>query len=180
MAHRGLLLPRDSRSYGPRRTIGFMRPAPDRRKLDSSPRWRENMGRNPLTQLLGARGVCAMSHEFRIDCEAGLLKEAFSGLLSLDVLTESNVAIFAHLDFTEGLSFLTDLRNAQIPFGYNEMNAHVHTLPRLRISKQAFIVTHEAEYGMIRMFITLTEDSDIYDEAKIFRSIEEGMKWLTS
>ena len=121
-----------------------------------------------------------MSHEFRIDCEAGLLKEVFSGLLSLDILTDSNAAIIAHPDFTKGLRFLTDLSNAQIPFGYNEMNAHARTLPSLCISKQAFIVTQEAEFGMIRMFITLTEGNGIYDEAQIFRSIEDGMEWLIS
>ncbi len=121
-----------------------------------------------------------MSHEFQIDYEAGLLKEAFSGLLSLDMLTDANVAIIAHPDFTKGLRFLTDLRNAQIRFGYNAMSSHVQTLPRLHISKQAFIVTQEAEYGMIRMFITLTEDNDVYDQAQIFRSIERGMEWLIS
>ena len=121
-----------------------------------------------------------MSHEFRIDCATGLLKETFLGVMSLDILTESNAAIIAHPDFTKGLRFLTDLRNAQIPFGYKQMCSHVRTLPRLHISKQAFIVTQAGEYGMIRMFITLTEDSDIYDEAQIFRSIEGGMEWLIS
>jgi len=33
---------------------------------------------------------------------------------------------------------------------------------------------------MIRMFIALTEGNDIFDEARIFRSIEEGMEWLIS
>ena len=121
-----------------------------------------------------------MSHEFRIDCEAGLLKEVYSGLLTLKILTDSNAAIIAHPDFTKGLKFLTDLRNAQIPFGYNVMSAHVQTLPRLHISKQAFVVTGAAEYGMIRMFIALTEDTDIYDEAWIFTSTEEGTEWLIS
>ena len=124
--------------------------------------------------------MSAMSHEFRIDCEAGLLKEAYSGLLTLDTLTDSNVAILAHPDFTKGLKFLTDLRNAQIRFGYNVMSAHVRTLPRLHISMQAFIVTGAVEYGMIRMFIALTEDNDIYDEARLFTSIEEGKEWLNS
>jgi hypothetical protein len=35
-------------------TIGFIRPTPGRRKLDSSPGWRDNMERNPLTLLLGS------------------------------------------------------------------------------------------------------------------------------
>ena len=121
-----------------------------------------------------------MSHEFRINCEAGLLQETYSGPLILDMLSDANLAIAAHPDFTKGLKFLTDLRNARIPFGYKEMSAHIYTLPRLDISKQAFIVTHAVEYGMIRMFITLTEDNDLYDKAQIFRSVGEGMEWLIS
>jgi hypothetical protein len=121
-----------------------------------------------------------MSHKFQINRSEGVLTETFSGLISLDILNEANKAIVAHSDFTEGLNFLTDMRNAQIPFGYNAMSAHIHKLPRLRIAKQAFIVTQEAEYGMLRMFVSMAENRDIYDQAKIFKSTEEGLEWLTS
>ena len=121
-----------------------------------------------------------MSHEFTIDCEAGLLKETFTGLMSLEILTESNKAIITHPGFREGLKFLTDFRNAQIPFGYKTMCAHIFCLPSLHVSKQAFVVAQKTEYGMIRMFLTLTEGDGIYEESKIFTSNQEGIKWLTS
>jgi len=121
-----------------------------------------------------------MPHEFQINCKVGLLKETFTGLLGLDMLTESNATIISHPDFREGLNFLTDMCNAQLPFGYKEMYKHVRSLPPLHISKQAFIVTDKIGYGMIRMFLSLTEYGEVYKEAQIFASIEEGMKWLTS
>ena len=119
-----------------------------------------------------------MPYEFRIDSQNGLLEETYAGLISLDLLTEANASIIAHPDFTEGLKILTDLRHAQIPFGYKEMSIHVRTLPPIHASKQAFIVAGEREYGMIRMFSLLAEDSDNFKESQVFTSIEESIKWL--
>lgn len=121
-----------------------------------------------------------MPHNFEIDRKAGVLTETFSGLLSLEQLTDANASIIAHPDFVKGLHFLTDLLRAEIRFGYREMCAHVQRLPRLHISKQAFVVMRPVDYGMVRMFITLAEDKDIYDEAQLFSSTEEAKIWLTS
>jgi hypothetical protein len=121
-----------------------------------------------------------MSHKFHIDNTIGLLKEAYIGSMSLNSLTEANDTILAHPEFRSGLNFLTDLRKAQIPFGYEEMNKHVLSLPSMQIARQAFIVSRDREYGMIRMFLTLTEDTGIFSDGAVFRSLEEGVKWLTS
>ena len=121
-----------------------------------------------------------MPHYFEIDPETGILKEAYVGKLDLDTLKKANDSIITDPCFVEGLNFLTDLREAEICFGYDEMVSHAHSLPRLRIKKQAFIVKEDREYGMSRMFETLTEISDLYEESEIFKTIEEGIAWLKS
>lgn len=121
-----------------------------------------------------------MLHKFKIDDDAKILTEIYSGVIDLDALTEANRSIVQHPDFSEGLSFLTDLREAHIPFGYEAMLAHVRALPSLYIKKQAFVAKRPVEYGMIRMFLSLTDGGELYDEAQLFRSKEEGMEWLTS
>lgn len=120
-----------------------------------------------------------MKHEFEIDGEAGLLTETFAGEISLDLLTAANTAILNHPEFTSGLNFLTDLREARISFGYNEMGTHVRNLPRLQVVKQAFVIARDSEYGMIRMFIILTDGKGIFEEARIFRSMEDGVAWCS-
>ena len=121
-----------------------------------------------------------MTHEFQIDSNAGLLREVFTGSVSLDSLTRANAAILAHPNFKVGLKFLTDLRNAEITFGHKEMQYHIASLPLLHVARHAFVVSKDREYGMIRMFLSLTGTDDIFGEANIFKSIEEGLKWLTS
>ena len=121
-----------------------------------------------------------MPHEYHINSEAGLLTETYAGPITLDVLTKANESIIAHPLFQENLNFLTDLRNARITFRYKEMWAHTLSLPPLHISKQAYIVVRKADFGMIRMFLTLSEDTELYDTAQMFESIEEAMEWLNS
>jgi len=121
-----------------------------------------------------------MQHTFQIDPQANLLIEEFSGVVGFDSLTKANAAIIGHPDFKTGLKFLTDLRNASIPFGFNEMYAHVKTLPPFHVVKHAFIVVKEMEHGMIRMFLALAEGKGLYKTADIFKTIEDGMQWLNS
>ena len=121
-----------------------------------------------------------MNHEFYIDTTVGLLKEKFFGPLSLDILTEANKAILAHPDFKGGLNFLTDLTKSSILFNFEEMCEHVESLPSLQIDRQVFIVSKNREYGMIRMFLTLVEGDGIIKNGEVFKSLEEGQKWLTS
>jgi len=121
-----------------------------------------------------------MNCEIQIDNSIGLLKEIFIGAMNLNLLTEANATIMKHPEFRPGLNFLTDLCNAEIPFGYQEMLKHILSIPSLQINRQAFIVAGEREYGMIRMFLVLAERKGIFCEGQVFRSLEEGLKWLTS
>jgi hypothetical protein len=132
------------------------------------------------TFTLGSRKEYQMPHEFHIDAQVGLLCETYTGSLNIEALTNANAAILAHPDYRKHLDFMTDMRRAQMPFGYDEMYQHVSSLPPLHISRQAFVVTNKAEFGMIRMFIALSESSKLYEEARIFSSTEEGMTWLSS
>ncbi len=121
-----------------------------------------------------------MNFEFQIDNSIGLLKETFTGTICPNSITEANEAIMQHPDFRNGLNFITDLSNAKIPFGYEEMFKHVLSIPSLQINQQAFIVGGNREYGMIRMFLALAENKGIFSKGEVFSSMEEGLQWLTS
>ena len=116
--------------------------------------------------MLAADKKGKMFHTFEIDIMNGILRESFIGLIDLDVL--------------RGLNFLTDLREANIQMGYEEMFRHTSQLPDLGIKKQAFIVGRDLEFGMIRMFETISEEKGHYEELRIFKEIEDGLKWLSS
>ena len=120
-----------------------------------------------------------MIHTFVIDTESGILRESFVGVLDLNTLTEANAEIIADSRFKKGLNFLTDLREATVDVGFEEMFIHVSKLPDLGIKKQAFIVCSNLEYGMTRMFEMLTENKGVYEKMHIFREIEEGLEWLS-
>ncbi len=121
-----------------------------------------------------------MFHTFEIDIMNGILRESFIGLIDLDVLRDANTAINSNPEFRKGLNFLTDLREANIQMGYEEMFKHISQLPDLGIKKQAFIVGRDLEFGMIRMFETISEEKGHYEELRIFKEIEDGLKWLSS
>ena len=121
-----------------------------------------------------------MFHTFEIDIKNGILRESYIGLIDFDVLRDANTAIISNPEFRKGLNFLTDLREATIQVGYKEMLIHTSQLPDLGIKKQAFIVDRDLEFGMIRMFETLTNEKGHYEEVRIFKDIEEGLKWLNS
>ena len=120
-----------------------------------------------------------MQHSFDIDEKASLLKEKFTGPIKLNLLTEINEAILEHPKFRRGLKFLTDLREAHISVDYDEMSRHVSSMPSLENSKNAFVVDNDLQYGMVRMFMALTAESGQIGEAQVFRSVEEGIQWLT-
>ena len=121
-----------------------------------------------------------MFHTFEIDIMNGILRESFIGLIDLDVLRDANTAINSNPEFRKGLNFLTDLREANIQMGYEEMFSHISQLPDLGIKKQAFIVDRDLEFGMVRMFETISEEKGHYEELRIFKEIEDGLKWLSS
>ncbi len=121
-----------------------------------------------------------MFHTFEIDIMNGILRESFIGLIDLDVLRDVNTAIILNPEFRKGLNFLTDLREAKIKMDYEEMLSHISQLPDLGIKKQAFIVDRDLEFGMVRIFETLSEKKGYYEEIRIFKEIEDGLKWLSS
>jgi hypothetical protein len=121
-----------------------------------------------------------MSHTFEIDVKNCILRESFKGLITFDVLTDANTAIISNSEFQKGYNFLTDLREATIHMNFEEMFEHVSQLPDLGVKKQAFIVSQDLEFGMLRMFQTLTEDEDLFGEIRIFKEVEEGINWLDS
>lgn len=121
-----------------------------------------------------------MQHEILIEPATGLLKETFTGTMDLDSIAEADTAIMEHPDFRSGLNFLTDLRNAEIPFNFDKVLSLVSTIPSFQINRQAFIAEKDREYGMIRVFLGLAEGRGIFNQANVFRSLEEGLQWLTS
>lgn len=121
-----------------------------------------------------------MNYNFEIEPEKKLLKESFTGIITLQDLSKANSTVLAHPKFQQGMNILTDLRNGQISFGYQQMNQHILSLPNLHVAKQAFVVAGETEYGMIRMFMTLIENKSYFEEVELFRDMEEALRWLNS
>ena len=119
-----------------------------------------------------------MIYKFKIYPETGTLEESFSGEITLHELRAINDEIFADPDFRYGLNVISDVREAEINFGYDVMLAHMHSLPPLKFGKHAIVVSNKVMFGMIRMHITVTQDAELYEKSEPFYSLEEARDWI--
>ena len=119
-------------------------------------------------------------HSYRIDLDSHILWESFTGEIDATDLNKANSKILNDPDFRRGLRFVSDMRDATISMGYEEMARHVQQHPDLCIKKQAFIVSSDAALGMTRMFEILSEDKCPNQETNIFKDLETALKWLNS
>jgi len=121
-----------------------------------------------------------MPFEFVIDVPGNVIREKWSGTITLEELYDSCRQELAHPDFSKGMHLLSDFREAQSEFNHEELMEFAQymaqTLPTLR---HAVIVSRRVGFGVARMFGSMIEASSASPSPhRVFFDADEAEQWL--
>ena len=118
-----------------------------------------------------------MQHSFNISRDDNLLTEIFTGNVDMELIPSIDQTIMADPEFTEGLKFLTDLTSARISHEYDELVRTGSLKPEFQVSKHAYVVANDYDYGMVRMMITVSNENDD-NNVNVFKCHDDALAWL--
>ena len=88
--------------------------------------------------------------------------------------------LVADPEWKRHMNVVSDLRNARIDLTAQEMNEFANWVRQRDTAKLlAIAVSRSLEFGMSRMYQTLTEPDD-YEDTKVFHDLTEAEKWVES
>jgi len=115
-----------------------------------------------------------------IHAEEGYVEEVFSGSVTYPELMAFLGTILADPQWHNGLNGLADFSNAIIAIDYESMHSIVssfETNPNFSRGRWAFVVDAPLNFGMTRMFQSLTEG---IHTVRLFPNRAAGLAWLLS
>jgi hypothetical protein len=122
-----------------------------------------------------------MPCQFQIDRHRNLVRETWTGVVTVDDLKRLSEQEWTHPDYIDGVDILSDFRAAQVEIDFERMTAYTAWLEQAdTINRQAIVVSRATEYGLARMFATLTEETQIWKNCEIFLDLSAALKWLSS
>jgi len=123
-----------------------------------------------------------MGYLFQIDTGRNLVRETWSGDVTLEHYKSAMAELRHHPEYRQGMDGLTDYRGARIMLSYNSMTMLASLCSsREKWGHVAIVVSRVVDYGLARMYQALTESSGSHvKEFRIFMSIEEAERWLAS
>src|ERR1051326_4101551 len=123
-----------------------------------------------------------MGYLFQIDSNRNLVRETWSGDVTLEDYKSAMAELRQHPEYRRGMDGLTDYRCARIMLSYKAMTMLASLCStREKWRHVAVVVSRVVDYGLARMYQALTESSGShFEEFRIFMSIEEAERWLAS
>ena len=118
-----------------------------------------------------------MQHTFNISSDNNLLSESFTGDIDMELIPSIDQAIMADPEFKSGLKFLTDLTTARIPQEYHDLVKKGSLKPKFDVSKHAYVVANDYDFGMVRMMITVSNENE-NNTVNVFKNHDEAIAWL--
>ncbi|HTE40920.1 MAG TPA: hypothetical protein VK629_08815 [Steroidobacteraceae bacterium] len=121
-----------------------------------------------------------MPYQFVIDKAAKVVRETWTGVVTVADLKESSRAEWAHPDFQKDLNMISDFRRGSVEISTEEMWGLVSWFGQSEwVGKHALVVSREVGFGLARMFSTISEGQKHYsDSLQVFYSYEDAEKWL--
>jgi hypothetical protein len=106
-----------------------------------------------------------------------LLYVSFEGDTTFADVQQSRNAVRADPDFHDNLNELADLRSGSLASLSTENLSQLGaTITFNHGVKRAFVVAHDRDYGLLRMYQVFAERH--HHQIRIFRSLEEACEWL--
>jgi len=123
-----------------------------------------------------------MGYLLEIDSSRNLVRETWSGDVTLENYKSAIAELRHHPEYRQGMDGLTDYRCARIMLSYNSMTMLASLCSFTEKWRHvAVVVSRVVDYGLARMYQALTESSGSHvKEFGIFMSIEEAERWLAS
>jgi hypothetical protein len=121
-----------------------------------------------------------MAYQFVIDSVANVVRETWTGVVTVGDLKDSSRQEWAHPDFHKELNMISDFRMASVEISTEEMWGLVSWFGQSEwVGKHALVVSREVGFGLARMFSTISEGQKHYsDSLQVFYSYEDAEKWL--
>ena len=117
---------------------------------------------------------------YRIDKERRLVISSGTGVLTKEDIQGHMDRLLSDLEFDPTFSQLLDFREiTAVEFGPEEVRQFAQRKIYSSISRRAFLVTNDLQFGLARMFETYRELNG-ETGIRVFRSLEEAMEWIVA
>lgn len=122
-----------------------------------------------------------MPYQFSIDVQRNLVRERYSGTVTVQDLIECSKEEWAHPDYKGGMDVIVDARGTVFQVTREEMRDYAALLAsKDAVGRQAIIVSTTLGRGLARMFELTAESSfDVWKDSRVFTTIEEAELWLS-
>lgn len=120
-------------------------------------------------------------HGYVINKDIGLLVIKYAGETTIEELAELIATIIKDPDYARSLNVLSDMRELNSSYSYQQMQAVVDKFPdpgeMVGKTRSAVLVAKDVTYGMGRVWGSITENRTVA-HAQVFRSLKEALDWL--
>ena len=122
-----------------------------------------------------------MPYQFSIDVERNLVRECYTGPVTVEDLIACSKEEWAHPDYHGGMDVIVDCRDARFQLTRDQMHDYAALLASTdAVGRQAIIVSTTLGRGLARMFELTAESSfDVWKDSRVFTSIEDAELWLS-
>jgi hypothetical protein len=122
-----------------------------------------------------------MPFQFVIDTAANLIRETWTGPVTLDNLFESCKLEWADPAYRKGMNMLSDFRAARIEVSHEELRGFADFMGRQEaVQRHAIVVSRQVGFGVARMFTSLSEASSPYwNSLRVFFDFDEAARWVS-
>jgi hypothetical protein len=121
-----------------------------------------------------------MPYEFSIDSDHNLIRERYSGTVTIDDLRGCSLDEWADPAYRKGMNILSDFRGVNYVVTQEEMRAFASLLATGgAIGRQAIVVSTTLGMGLARMFeLTAASSYYVWDKARVFTDVAEAERWI--
>ena len=123
-----------------------------------------------------------MPFQYVIDIPANLIRETWSGSVSLQQLFDSCQLEWADPSYRKQMNMLSDFRAAKLEVSHEELRGFADYMGRQEaIQRHAIVVSRQVGFGVARMYTSLSEASSPYwNSLRVFFDFDEAERWLTT
>jgi hypothetical protein len=123
-----------------------------------------------------------MPFQYVIDIPANLIRETYSGSVSLQQLFELSQLEWADPNYRKQMNMLSDFRAAKLEVSHEELRGFADYIGRHEaVQRHAIVVSRQVGFGVARMFTSLSEASSPYwNSLRVFFDFDEAERWVAS
>jgi hypothetical protein len=123
-----------------------------------------------------------MAFEFTIDTHANLIRETWTGHVDLEQFYECARQQWAHPDYRQQMSMISDLRAAEIDISEADLAEFAEFMGKGEaVLRHAIIVKVDTGFHLAKVFEALSESTSPYWESlRVFLDYRNGEVWAKS